>query len=85
MLSFSKCINYAQLENTGASTRLLIPETRRSRRLRTPGNCSFVVFIASWTYLRHYQNIRMLYNVWHQKWMPNWFRCVRLMRPSCSF
>lgn len=87
MLSFSKCINYAQLENTGLSFPARTPSSLRTPAdliARAPGNCSFVIFIASWTYLRHYQNIRMLHNVWQQKWMPTWFRSVPLISATSS-
>ena len=47
-LAISKCINYLALET-------------KSARLETAGNCSFIIFMLTWGYLRHYQNIRILY------------------------
>lgn len=40
-------------------------------------NVSFLVFISTWSYFRHFLNIRMLISVWEQKtWMAQWLRCV---------
>ncbi|KAI5476781.1 hypothetical protein MNV49_007296 [Pseudohyphozyma bogoriensis] len=34
--------------------------------LERTGNCSFVVFMLSWGYLRHWQNVRILWSVWNE-------------------